>query len=276
LSPGTMNSAPAFVFDDRDGLVVGRWPALSSLGIDALVTTRLGGVSDGPYGSLNLGLHVGDDEDRVIENRRRALRGLGATLDEVVFAEQVHGPRASLVGPDQAGCGARRLDDAVRGTDSLVTETPGLVLAILVADCVPIVLADPEAGVLAVVHAGWRGTAGRVVVAALEAARARGADPPRIHAALGPSVPEARYRVGSDVAKAVAASVGTSDTGIVVEHPDGPHLDLVRANELQLQTAGVAPEHIVSGTPMTDDQRFFSDRRARPCGRFALLARLRP
>ena len=271
-----MSPVPAFVFEQRGAMVVGHWPSLSTTGVDALVTTRLGGTSGGPYGSLNLGLHVGDAEDAVIENRRRALSGLGATLDQVVFAEQVHGSRVGVVGPDHAGSGATSLDDSVRGADALVTTAPGLVLAILVADCVPLVLTDPEAGLLAVVHAGWRGTAGRVVAATVEAARAQGADPRRIRAALGPSVPEARYRVGTDVAEAVRGSVEGDHEGIVVEHADGLHLDLGRANELQLQEAGVAPEHIVSGAPGTDDQRFFSDRRTRPCGRFALLARLRP
>ena len=153
------------------------WPSLDALGVDAFVTTRHGGVSAGPYATLNLGLHVGDTEADVLVNRRRVAAALGADLGDFVFCNQVHGRRVAVVSAADRGRGALRLGDAVAVTDALVTTDPGTVLAILVADCVPIILVDPQAGVLACVHAGWRGTVAGVTGAALHAMQGLGARP---------------------------------------------------------------------------------------------------
>ena len=118
---------------------------------------------------MNLGLHVGDDPDRVIVNRERAARSFGVDLDSLVFAEQVHGTAATVVGQSERGRGTRHLHDAMAATDILVTDVPGTTLVMLVADCVPLALIDPEARVMAAVHAGWRGTAARAVAHALDA-----------------------------------------------------------------------------------------------------------
>ncbi len=142
---------------------------LEPLGVDAVVTTREGGVSTGPFRSLNLALHVGDEPSRVLENRRRALTSLGAGLEDLVLGEQVHGAEVAVVDGSARGRGATTLTDAVPTADAIVTAHPGTVLGVLVADCVPIVIVDPAARVLACVHAGWRGTAGAVVDRALDA-----------------------------------------------------------------------------------------------------------
>ena len=113
------------------------------------------------------------------------------------------------------GRGALRLDDAVASTDALVTADPGTALAILVADCVPIILADPQAGVLACVHAGWRGTVAGVTGAALHAMQALGARPERILAAIGPAVAADRYQVGPEVAAAADRFFGGNTGGIM-------------------------------------------------------------
>lgn len=271
-----MSTAEPFALARRRGLVVGHWPALEALGVEAIVTTRQGGTSAGPYATLNLGLHVGDEDASVVENRRRALEALGCALEDAVFAQQVHGHRATVITPDDRGRGARELDGAVPASDALVTSSRGLALVVLVADCLPALLVDPEAGVLAVVHAGWRGTAAAAMVCAVAAAQRLGAEPARMHAVLGPAISAARYQVGAEVVAAVGQAPGGAPSGVAFEQPDGWHLDLVRANEHQLFGAGVPAEHVVKSGVSTDDERFFSDRRARPCGRFALLARLRP
>ncbi len=121
------------------------------------ITTRHGGVSAPPYDTLNLGLHVGDEPANVMRNRARAVAAFGVALDATVFARQVHGTAAASVGPEDGGRGAASENDAVDDTDILVTASPGITLAILVADCVPLALVDPAAHVLAAVHAGWRG-----------------------------------------------------------------------------------------------------------------------
>jgi YfiH family protein len=263
----------------RDEASLRPWPEAPSLGVAVALTTCHGGVSDGPYRGLNLGLHVGDAPDRVITNRTRAARAFGVMLDALVFAEQVHGTDIAVVGPDDRGRGTRSMDDALRATDILVTATPGTVLAILVADCVPVALVDPEARVLAAVHAGWRGTAAGAVPRALAAMCRLGATPERVRVFMGPAVNPDRYQVDAPVLDGLTGSVAPDPLHRDVARSDGPDhwlVDLVAANRQQLTRAGVRPDHLFDSGTTTDDADFFSDRRARPCGRFALLARLLP
>jgi hypothetical protein len=262
------------------------WPALTTAGLDAVVTTREGGVSEEPYASLNLGLHVGDDAERVVENRRRALAILGADLTDAVFAQQVHGAHATVVTRAEAGRGATTHDDAIPDTDILVTATPGLVVAILVADCVPIVLFDPTARALAVVHAGWRGTVAGAVHAGLDALRDLGGTPARVVAGIGPAIPAATYEVGPEVAAEFRSRFPT-DPGdpdsvprpVVTESTSSghPRIDLPEANRHTLIREGV-PRKAIHGSNLATGPGtpFFSDRAARPCGRFGLLARIPP
>jgi polyphenol oxidase len=159
--------ATSSVFRQVRGLEVLTWPAFDAFGVDVLVTTRRGGISAGPYASLNLSFNVGDEPAAVLENRRRAAAALGARLDDVVVAEQVHGAVAAVVGAADRGRGARPDAAAVPGADALVTADPGTTLAVLAADCVPVVLYDPVAHVLACAHAGWRGTVAAAAAAAV-------------------------------------------------------------------------------------------------------------
>jgi polyphenol oxidase len=280
------------------------WPALEASGADAAVTARSGGVSSGPYATLNLSLSVGDDPVNVLENRRRLAAAVGARLGDLVFARQVHGAGVRIVGEADRGSGAFSLGDAVPDTDALVTRSPGVVLAILTADCVPIVLHDPVARVLACVHAGWRGTAARVSAAALAAMESLGSRPSRVIAGIGPAVAPARYQVGADVYQAVAAAFGTAAATFSRPDsvPDRWLLDLWAANRFVLREAGVPAAHIhvtdlptgpidsaapappaapapsahpVHPTDPASHGYFFSDRMSRPCGRLALVARLR-
>ena len=162
-------------------------------------------------------------------------------------------------------------------TDVLVTTAPGVTLVIMVADCVPLALVDPVAAVLAAVHAGWRGTAAGVAVSALGVMEGLGARPERVRAFLGPAVAPDRYQVSDDVYGALGAATHPDPLDDGVARADGPGhwlVDLVAANRQQLCRAGVRDDHIVSSELTTSDAAFFSDRAQRPCGRFALLARL--
>jgi YfiH family protein len=254
-----------------------RWDDAGSLGASVAVTTRWGGVSAPPYDTLNLGLHVGDEPEAVAANRAVAATAFDVGVDELVFARQIHGASAAVVGRRDCGRGVAGDDDAVADTDALVTATPGVTLAIMVADCVPLALIDPDAGVLAAVHAGWRGTAGGAVCVALRTMERLGAQPERVRAFLGPAVAPARYQVSDDVRDALCAATAPDPLREDVARPDGPGhwlVDLVAANEQQLRRGGVRHEHIHTSGLTTDDAAFFSDRAERPCGRFALLARL--
>ena len=289
------------------------WPALEVSGVDAAVTARSGGVSSGPYATLNLSLAAGDDPARVLENRRRLAVALRAAAGDFIFAHQVHGAAVRTVGEADRGNGAFALHDAIPDADALVTTSAGLVLAILTADCVPIVLHDPVAGVLACVHAGWRGTVAGVCAAAVAAMESLGSRPSDILAGVGPAVAPGRYQVGADVYQAVTRAFGSAAAAFLRPHSVAEHwlLDLWAANRFALRAAGVPDDQIhVTGLPtgpihhpdtVAPEERtrsastqdlvspaspnnladptghgfFFSDRAARPCGRLALVARLR-
>ncbi len=301
LPAETVAAGPTALRPSPAGLALLTWPVLDASGADAAVTARSGGVSSGPYATLNLSLSVGDDPGCVLENRRRLAAGFGASPEDFVFARQVHGAAVRVVGVADRGSGASCLDDAVADADALVTTSPGVVLAILTADCVPIVLHDPVAAVLACVHAGWRGTVAGVTTAALAAMQAFGSRPSDVIAGIGPAIAAARYQVGADVHQAVTQAFGPAAAFIRPDahpyaHPDArpdaapesPNrwlLDLWAANRHALVEAGVPAPQIhtttlpTGPTPATTPAGpgyFFSDRSARPCGRLALVARLRP
>src|SRR5689334_5144204 len=278
-------SLPATVLRPAGGLRLLTWPALDASGVTAAVTARDGGVSGGPYATLNLSLSVGDEPSLVLENRRRLAAALGVSLDDFVFARQVHGAGVRVVTAADRGSGACSLDDAIGDVDALVTATPGVTLAILTADCLPVVLHDPVAGVLACVHAGWRGTVAGVTAAAVTALKDLGSHPSDVIAGLGPAIAGDRYQVGPDVHEAVTAAFGPAAAaflqpdrrpGAVPKGQDRWLLDLSQANRHALREAGVPGDRIHASTIPTGTGVFFSDRAARPCGRLALVAKLSP
>ena len=272
----TTQAAAGYELRRRAGVRVLAWPALDGLGAEAVVTTRDGGVSAGVYATLNLSFSVGDEPGNVVENRRRAAASVGAGLGDLVFARQVHGAAVRVVTAADRG-GANAPGGTVGDADALVTNEPGPVLAVLVADCVPVVLYDPRARVLACVHAGWRGTVARATGAALAAMATLGARPADVRAGIGPAIGPDRYQVGAEVADAARDAFGPRP--FLRSDGTGAWLfDLWAANRFLLREAGVPDRNIqVAGVPTGPDPGlFFSDRTARPCGRFAALARLRP
>ena len=272
----------------RAGLPVLTWPAFDPLPVEAMVTTRHGGVSAGRYATLNLSFAVGDEAAKVRENRRRAAAALGADPADFVFAAQVHGNHAEVVSAADRGRGTLAGGDAVGPADALVTATPGTVLAILVADCVPVILYDPAAHVLACVHAGWRGTVARTAQAAVAAMCSLGTRPEDVIAGIGPSVAAGSYQVGQEVAAAARDAFGQQAQAllrpVLAGGPSGKGgpgqwlFDLPAANRHVLRAAGVPDGQIhVAATPTGPGPGlFFSHRAERPCGRFALAAQLEP
>jgi hypothetical protein len=247
-------------------------PEFDGTGARAFITTRHGGHSAHPYDTLNLGLHVEDDETVVIQNRSIAAATAGFELDDLVFMDQVHGTTVAEVGESDRGRGARSLKDAVAGTDALVTRCSSLPLVVLVADCSPVVLVDPANKVLGVAHAGWRGSVAGVITATVDAMKAAGADAGCLIAHVGPTIEANRYEVGSEVADEFTASFASDAGQIVINSLPRPHLDLVEANVVALRRAGIPSDQISRSGFGTDDPRVFSDRHARPCGRFGIIA----
>jgi hypothetical protein len=222
-------------------------------------TTRTGGVSEGPYESLNLSWSRGDDKARVEENRRRAAQALGGV--DLVFMNQVHG--ATVLKVDAKPQGRWSSGEA----DAHMTDVPGLALAAQTADCVPILLFDPVRPAVAAIHSGWRGTVKGVIAETLAAMNAAyQTRPDEIHAAIGPAISPAHYRVGPEVLVQFEALFGDLDPGLAGprDAEGGAGLDVAEACRRQLIGAGVRETSItrVENCTFAERERFFSCRRA--------------
>lgn len=229
-----------------------------------VVTTRAGGRSRSPYESFNLADHVGDDPATVSANRARLAGELGLPPDHVIWMEQVHGRTATIVDEPRT--------EPVEATDAVIATKPGLAVAVLVADCVPILLADADSGVVAAVHAGRVGARVGVVPAALDAMRAAGARIDRTEVLIGPAVCGDCYEVPAqmqqDVATHLPGSAARSRKGT-------PALDLRAGVWQQLADAGVARIGLDPRCTF-EDRTLFSHRRDGTTGRIAALTWLAP
>ncbi|MGN8246419.1 polyphenol oxidase family protein [Cellulomonas soli] len=237
-------------------------------GVRAGFTTRAGGVSPTPWSSLNLGAAVRDDPDRVRRNRARVAAWAGVP---VAFATQVHGAHTLEVSPSSVSSGAEDAVDIGVG-DALVTVSAHVAVGVLVADCVPVLLADASAGVVAAVHAGRGGLLAGVLQSAVSAMLARGAEPGRVRAAVGPSIAGVSYEVPAalrdEVAARLPATWATTRWG-------SPGLDLPAGVLSVLADLGVQDVLHVARDTFTDDS-LFSYRRApgADTGRSAGIVRL--
>ena len=224
-----------------------------------VVTTRAGGQSVAPYDTFNLGDHVGDDPAAVEANRHRLADNIGVAFDRLVWMEQIHSRNVTVVdGPT---------DVPVPATDALVTTVPGLALATLSADCVPVLLSDDEAGVIAAVHAGRIGARIGIVPRVLDVMVEQGARVDRIGAFLGPAASGRQYEVPA----AMQADVEKFLPGSAIRTVKGtPGLDLRAGLRKQLLDAGVSG---VAEDPRCtiEDQTLFSHRRQAPTGRLAAV-----
>ena len=237
-----------------------RWLEADLDGARAAFSTRLGGVSEPPYDSLNLGLLTEDSEEAVSENRRRLAHALGFAPAQVVFARQVHGTRLIKHGSQSRGSfvrndGTKEPRDGLPETDGHVVTESGLAPLVFAADCLPVALCGP--GGLAMVHAGWRGLAGGIIAAGAEAVGAT-------RAAIGPGIGPCCYEVGEEVLSAFA---GLGDVA------DGRMLDLPEVARRLLTDAGVEEVESAGLCTSCEEGLFFSHRRdASRTGRQAGIA----
>ncbi|GAC1039893.1 peptidoglycan editing factor PgeF [Pseudomonas sp. No.117] len=228
------------------------WPA--PVGVQACVTTRAGGVSQGPFASFNLGAHVGDDLAAVEENRRRLGQALGC---RPAWLEQVHGTDVVEADPDR-----------VLRADAAWSETPGIAVTMMTADCLPALFCRRDGSRVAAAHAGWRGLAGGV----LEAAAASLAVPPsEVLVWLGPAIGPASFEVGAEVRAAFVAQHAEAAQCFVARGGDKYLGDLYALARLRLAAQGVTAVYGGGLDTFTDQERFFSYRRAPRTGRFASL-----
>lgn len=275
-----------FYIKERDGVKILGIEEFERSGlVRAGFTTRVGGVSRGPFSELNMGLHVGDRIEDVIENRNRVISALGSSVERMVAADQVHGNRVYKAESSDAGKGSRSYSDTVKGYDALMTSDRGLLLSAYYADCAPIFLLDPENGAIALAHAGWRGTAQRIGPLTLERmSEEYGTDPRDCFAALGPTIRGCCYRVGHEVAGAVrgarsyhAYNAGRDEDDSNRDPNGRESLDLAAENRIQLEEAGLRTERIIIAPWCTSCRTdlFYSYRSEGGCtGRMAALLEL--
>ena len=216
-------------------------------------TTRAGGVSEGPYRSLNLGLSSGDAETPVAENRRRVLELFSVNERSTCAFSQVHGTRVLTGTPSWFK----------EEADAAVSDTPGLALVISTADCLPVLFYDPVTGAVGAAHCGWRGTVKGIAAATVQKLTERyGSDPADLRVAFGPAISKPNYQVGAEVVTEFQRAGFPASS----YEPDGTGrflLDVAAANRWALFGAGVNPEHLWESGLCTyaDPERFFSHRR---------------
>ncbi|WP_312429404.1 peptidoglycan editing factor PgeF [Achromobacter sp.] len=236
-------------------------------GVGYFCTTRAGGIGVAPHDTLNLGLRADDNPEAVAENRRRVRAAVPA---QPLWLRQVHG--SEVVDADASDVPA---EPAV---DASVTAQPGRVLAIMVADCLPVVITDAEGKVLGAAHAGWRGLAGGVLEHTLDAMRAKAPQATGWRAWVGPGIGPEHFEVGQDVLDAFTAD-DPATARFFAPRPGvaGKWLaDLAGLADFRLRRAGVQEVSLSGECTVTRKDRYFSYRRDGVTGRMALLAWLHP
>ena len=217
--------------------------------------TREGGVSEGIYASLNIGPGSRDDPGRVMQNRRRAMAHFDLAPEALVTGYQAHSAAVALVERPWAGPAPQ--------VDGIVTRIAGVVCGALAADCAPVLIADPEARLVAAVHAGWRGALAGVVSEAVRVMAEHGGEPRRMAAAVGPCIGPASYEVGLEFLEAfLAADRANARWFVPGARPEKRLFNLPGYVLAQLAAAGVARAEWTGCDTFADEARFFSNRRA--------------
>ncbi|OPY57685.1 MAG: Laccase domain protein [Pelotomaculum sp. PtaU1.Bin035] len=236
----------AFMNVEKGNLLFYKAPFFETTGLVTHgFTTRPGGVSEGPYSALNTAFHVGDAIENVRTNRALACEALGIDPEGIVAGSQVHGDRVEVVEYRDKGRGARTLEDCLPDVDALVTAVPGVPLSSYYADCVPIFLLDPARKVVALAHAGWKGTVvkiGRKTVQRMTAGF--GTNPGDCLAWIGPSIGSCCYEVDGRVIRLFQKSFAYWAMLTVAASPGKWRLNLWEANRRVLLDAGLLEKNI--------------------------------
>ncbi|MEI6286423.1 MAG: peptidoglycan editing factor PgeF [Bacillota bacterium] len=233
-----------FYFVIVDGVKIGKFRNFDKYAVKHGISTRIGGVSNGEYSSLNLGISVGDDRDNVISNRRALCEALAIDAECLTVCNQVHGDRIIEITKEKCGCGIN-IDINAETADAMLTNTGNVALQCGFADCVPILLYAPDKAVAAVAHAGWKGT-----VAGIAAKTVRlmtdnyNCDPSRIVAGIGPSIGQCCFEVDKLVADCFYERFKTSSHLLISKRLEKYNIDLWLANKLQLLDVGLLEENI--------------------------------
>ena len=218
-----------------------------NLPVKAAVSCRTGGVSQPPFDSLNMGLHVGDEAKDVLENRRRYGEALGISADSLINCCQVHGTHIEEVSAKDCGRGALSLASAIPGTDGLATAEPLVPLTMNYADCTPLFFYDPLRKVSVLAHGGWRGTAGNIAGKAVRFMEAHyHSESQNILAAIGPAIGFSDFEVGNDVVEEMKTLFDEREFSFLFRKKEGDKylFNLPEANHRLMRKAGIREEHI--------------------------------
>ena len=249
-----------FIITQKNNIWYGTFPALEEAGFVNACSCRLHGESDVVEGTLNLALHVGDDVEKVLRNRKAFAEAIGVDANRFTTCQQVHGSKVVQVTKELVGSGAKDFTNTIADTDALITNLPDVPLMLFYADCVPVLLADLETGAIGLAHAGWRGTVANIGAKTLAAmGEAFGTKPENVLAAIGPSIGACCYEVDDfvrDQASGYEEFFAPKGGGTY-------QLDLWGMNAKQLQEAGVPAENItVAGICTNDNVELFCSYRA--------------
>lgn len=229
------------------------------IGVPHCFTTRYGGVSSGYLDSLNIGIHRGDNWDNVLKNYQILGDALGFDPKKIVLSHQTHSDIVHRATSADAGAGL--FGPELGECDALITNVPGMALAVFTADCTPILLHDCVTGAVGAVHAGWRGTVAAVAAKTVEAmADAFGSRPENIHAAIGPNIGQCCFETHEDVPGALWDTFGSEVSSSIRQSGDKFYVNLKAINEMILRRAGVSQIDVSTQCTACENQRFWSHR----------------
>ena len=230
-----------FKVTSNNNIWFGYFSCFEKAGFTTACSCRFHGESDLVPGTLNLALHVGDNPEKVLRNREKFAAAIGVNAERFTTCAQIHGSNVQVITENLIGSGALSFADTVPETDALITGLADVPLLLFYADCVPVLLADPETGIIGLAHAGWRGTAAQIAKKTVQAmTEAFGVRPERLLAAIGPSIGDCCYEVDDAVRDKMPGY-----KNCFTEKCDGKYwLDLWQVNRLQLQEAGVVLSNI--------------------------------
>ncbi|MGI6453945.1 MAG: peptidoglycan editing factor PgeF [Syntrophomonadaceae bacterium] len=230
---------------EKEGIPYIYLPQWEAEGVNVGFSTRWGGVSAPPYSSMNLGLHVGDRKEDVMENRRRWTAVFDGKISDMVCCEQVHGRQIGIVKRTDRGRGAYELESVLPGLDGMICNEAGMLLAAFFADCLPIYFFDPHKRVIGIAHAGWKGTLGRIAASTVTAMeKAFASKPQNIWVFLGPGIKACCFVIQDDLVEKVYDELREID-GIISNKNGRLTWDLRLTNRRILLSSGIREKNII-------------------------------
>lgn len=251
------------ITNDKNGVMYGQFKHLCNLPVKHGISTRLGGKSQPPYESLNLGLHTGDDANIVNFNRQKFCNAVGVLYEDSVTAEQTHGDNIAVVSYSDAGRGHNCYGNSIKNTDALITNSPNLPLMLFFADCVPVLIADPVCKAIGLSHAGWKGTVAKIAQKTVLKMQAEfGTNPADCRVGIGPSIGSCCYEVDEPVVTKLIQNFSNWQQLVKPLNKARWQLDLWETNKVQLLEVGVKNSNIIISGMCTscNTDLFFSHR----------------